>query len=287
MSTAAASTTSTSRAPLRRAGLTTGAFTAFMAAAALGAIAGPSPESTTAGAAPAELSAATFEVATLSAADRTEIADRAQRSSRSADREAVPTVEDEPEIVGTRYTTAPLNVRTKAKADAKVITVLDPGTKVKITDEKKGDYRQIVHKGETRWVTAEYLSKSKPEPKPAGPSRAACASGSSVEAGLTSNTVAVHRAVCNAFPSITTYGGTRGGGGNHGSGRALDIMVSGSTGDQVADYVRAHAAELGVTEIIWAQKIWTTQRASEGWRPMSDRGSSTANHYDHVHVTTR
>ncbi len=91
--------------------------------------------------------------------------------------------------------------------------------------------------------------------------------------------------MCAEFPSVTTYGGTRGGGGNHGTGHAVDIMVSGGTGDEIAAYVRAHAAELGVTEVIWQQRIWTTQRASEGWRGMSDRGSATANHYDHVHVT--
>lgn len=113
-----------------------------------------------------------------------------------------------------------------------------------------------------------------------------CASGSSVESGLSTNAVKVHRAVCAQFPSITSYGGVRSGdGGEHGSGRALDIMVSGAVGDQVADYVRANASRLGVTEVLWAQKIWTTQRASEGWRSMEDRGSSTANHYDHVHVT--
>ena len=30
---------------------------------------------------------------------------------------------------------------------------------------------------------------------------------------------------------------------------------------------------------------WTVQRADDGWRWMEDRGSTTANHYDHVHVT--
>ncbi|MFC6148203.1 MULTISPECIES: hypothetical protein [Mumia] len=113
-----------------------------------------------------------------------------------------------------------------------------------------------------------------------------CASGSSVESGLTANAISVHRAVCAEFPSVTSYGGVRSGdGGEHGTGHALDIMVSGATGDAIADFVRANASKLGVTEVLWAQKIWTTQRGSEGWRPMSDRGSSTANHYDHVHVT--
>jgi hypothetical protein len=62
-------------------------------------------------------------------------------------------------------------------------------------------------------------------------------------------------------------------------------MCTGSLGDSIANYVRAHASELGVSEVIWAQRIWTVQRSSEGWRQMEDRGSSTANHYDHVHVS--
>jgi hypothetical protein len=40
-----------------------------------------------------------------------------------------------------------------------------------------------------------------------------------------------------------------------------------------------------VTEVIWARRIWTVQRNSDGWRSMEDRGSATANHFDHVHVT--
>jgi hypothetical protein len=38
--------------------------------------------------------------------------------------------------------------------------------------------------------------------------------------------------------------------------------------------------------VIYAQKIWSVKRGGEGWRGMSDRGSVTANHYDHVHVST-
>ena len=230
----------------------------------------------------------------LTAEDRADAVERSSRSSRSTARGAVttadqtpePAAEPEPEIVGTRYTTVDLNVRTKPDADAKVVAVLDTADKVKITDVKEGEFRQVVYKDELRWVRAEFLSKTKPDPKPAGPSSAACASGSGVEGGLASTTIAVHRAVCNAFPSVSSYGGTRGGGGNHGSGHALDIMVSGGTGDQIAAYVRAHASQLGVSEVIWAQKIWTVQRAGDGWRWMSDRGGATANHYDHVHVST-
>ena len=62
-------------------------------------------------------------------------------------------------------------------------------------------------------------------------------------------------------------------------------MSSGSLGYAIADYVRAHAGELGVSYVIFAQRIWTVERGGEGWRYMSDRGSTTANHYDHVHVS--
>jgi hypothetical protein len=53
----------------------------------------------------------------------------------------------------------------------------------------------------------------------------------------------------------------------------------------VADFVREHYAELGVSYVIYSQHIWSVERGGEGWRGMSDRGSTTANHYDHVHVS--
>ncbi len=62
-------------------------------------------------------------------------------------------------------------------------------------------------------------------------------------------------------------------------------MVRGSAGQEIADWLRANCKTLGVSELIWAQRIWTVQRSSEGWRAMEDRGGDTANHYDHVHVS--
>ena len=93
-------------------------------------------------------------------------------------------------------------------------------------------------------------------------------------------------AVCALFPGVSSYGGLRpGDGGDHGSGRALDIMVSTDLGNEIAAYLQAHAGELGVAQLIWRQRIWTTERPGDGWRWMEDRGSATANHYDHVHVS--
>ena len=124
-------------------------------------------------------------------------------------------------------------------------------------------------------------------PASAGLSTAPCPTGSDVESGLVSNGITVHRAVCAAFPEVQTYGGVRpGDAGDHGTGHAVDIVIpNSSTGDQIAAWVRSHASDLGVSQVIWSQHIWTVQRSSEGWRLMEDRGSATANHYDHVHVT--
>lgn len=103
--------------------------------------------------------------------------------------------------------------------------------------------------------------------------------------GVSPNIVKVHQAVCAAFPEITTYGTFRGDG-EHSQGLAVDIMVSGDRGWEVAEFVRANFSDLGVNYIIYSQQIWSVDRSGEGWRGMEDRGSTTANHYDHVHVTT-
>jgi hypothetical protein len=143
-------------------------------------------------------------------------------------------------------------------------------------------------------VSAGYLTDEKPveettseesEPAAAGDVDATCTNGSSVPSGVSPNVVAVHEAVCANFPELTSYGTFRSDG-EHGQGLAIDIMVSGERGWQVADFVRAHYSELGVSYIIYAQNIWSVERGGEGWRAMEDRGSTTANHYDHVHVTT-
>jgi hypothetical protein len=87
-----------------------------------------------------------------------------------------------------------------------------------------------------------------------------------------------------------TLGGTRASAtdpGGHPSGKALDYMVLSDTalGDAIAQYHIAHWDELGVEYIIWQQRMLSSPGGS--WAPMEDRGSPTANHYDHVHVNYR
>ncbi|NYF97295.1 hypothetical protein [Janibacter cremeus] len=101
--------------------------------------------------------------------------------------------------------------------------------------------------------------------------------------GLGPNASAVYSAVRNQFPDITNIGGYRAGDpGDHGSGRAADIMVSGARGDQVAAWLQQNAGSLNIKYVIWKQRIW---RPGSSWSYMEDRGSATANHYDHVHVS--
>jgi hypothetical protein len=201
--------------------------------------------------------------------------------------------------------------------------VLDRAEKLPVTGRSRGEWDEVIHAGRAFWVAGDYLARNKPEPEqpeqsadqpeqsepkeqsveqaseqepvtepetepesavaPGGVSTAPCASASSIESGITSAAVTVYRTVCARFPTIGSYGGWRGDG-EHSSGRAIDVMVSGDLGWQVAEFLRANSSSLGLYDIIYSQRIWTQDRSSEGWRYISDRGSTTANHYDHVHV---
>jgi hypothetical protein len=192
-----------------------------------------------------------------------------------------------PKITGTKYTTTDVNLWTLPLTGV-LLDVLPKGTKVSVTGKVDGLYAEVVSDGKSRWVKAQYLSATKPVASTSGSiSQAACASGSGVEDGLTQDAIRVHRAICAKFPDITSYGGLRSGdsGSEHSTGHALDIMVSGAEGQEVADWLKANYKKLGVSQLIWQQHIWTVQRSSEGWRAMEDRGGATATHYDHVHVT--
>jgi hypothetical protein len=185
------------------------------------------------------------------------------------------------------WTTEALNLWDGPGEKAKKLGVIDPLTKVSVTGRRQMGRAQIVLDGQSRWVTATYLAQEKPKPEPkepAGPSLGgACANGSSIDAGRAS-LYEIHEVVCANWPEITSYGTWRSDG-EHGQGRAIDIMVSGETGWDIAEFLRANYSALGIEYIIYAQQMWSVERSGEGWRGMSDRGSTTANHYDHVHVT--
>lgn len=199
--------------------------------------------------------------------------------SRSAERPPLPNVaEGEQRIEGLRYAVTGLDIHASAKSSSPVLAKVAVGDTVDITDKHRGDWAQIMHKGLPRWVKASGLAKE----MPLGTSP--CASGSSAERGLLPDTIKVHRAVCAKFPSIVRYGGVAGRG-EHATGHSLDIMVSSDVGSEIALFLQENRAELGVEYLIWRQQIWRPS-TSASWRGMSSRGSATANHMDHVHVTT-
>ncbi|SDS89151.1 SH3 domain-containing protein [Microlunatus soli] len=67
-----------------------------------------------------------------------------------------------PSVVGTRYATTELLVRSTAGSDYRTVATVDRGDTVKITGRTSNGRAQIVYDGSVRWVTAQYLSSSKP-----------------------------------------------------------------------------------------------------------------------------
>ncbi|MEU7003824.1 hypothetical protein [Nonomuraea sp. NPDC046570] len=114
-------------------------------------------------------------------------------------------------------------------------------------------------------------------------------------AGLTPRMISVRDEVLRNFPMPYNYGCLRPGDpGEHGKGRACDFMMSSGgrmasgadadRGDALAQWLIDNGNRLGVMYIIWKQRYYDI-RTGGGWDPMSDRGGTTANHWDHVHVS--
>ena len=264
---------------------------------------GPAPQAVAAAeegrrdaAADALRTAAAFRAEERTSRDRTGSPGRATPVERtSADEGPTPV----PAVLGRLWVTTKVNIRSGPSASGDRIGSLEAGARADITGVTKSGWTQVVTDRRAGWVRSTYLSKSKPTPQPrlqpkpqpkrapSGVSGASCSISPSIESHLTSNARSVYRAVCAAFGrSVSSFGGYRpGDGGDHGSGRAVDIMVSGQPGWDIARYVQAHARQLHVTYVIYQQKIWLAGHPTGQWRTMGDRGSRTANHYDHVHVS--
>lgn len=202
----------------------------------------------------------------------------------------------DPDVVraaGSMFALTDLNVRGTASAKSTVLGTIPAGTKVALGQLTLNGLRQVSFKGHAGWVNPKSLSKTKPTAEQVakasgGTTMAACRLGAAVESGLQPKTVLLYRSVCALFPKIKDYGGVRPDSmPYHPSGRALDIMlptIGDPIGDTIAAYVIAHASEFNVDHVIYRQRIWLP---GMGWRGMEDRGSATANHYDHVHVTIK
>jgi hypothetical protein len=142
------------------------------------------------------------------------------------------------------------------------------------------------------------VAKPKPKPKPKPVAKATSSGSDSAEAPSSSYSTSISgqcgsiglnndaARLCSAVDSIFhlgSIGGYRANAGEHSTGQAVDFMISSrSQGDSIAAWVQSHVGEFNVQYVIWRQRYW---EPGSSWDPMEDRGSPTANHYDHVHVT--
>ncbi len=191
-----------------------------------------------------------------------------------------------PAVVGQKYATTALILRSGSGDVFTSYGDAPAGARLDVTGRVENGRAQIVYNGAVRWVTAKYLSDTAPGPVGGGGGSANVVGA----AGLTANSRQVLAELQAKFPEIRSYGGVRPDSiPDHPSGRAIDAMTytDAALGQRVADYIRANATRLNVEYVIHNQRIYSVARSSEGWRYMADRGSVTANHKDHVHITVR
>ena len=89
----------------------------------------------------------------------------------------------------------------------------------------------------------------------------------------------------STYPAVLSVGGVRPDAiADHPTGHALDVIVGGNTalGDTINADVLSQSSRFGVKYTIWQQ---TEHMPSGAAMFMANRGSATANHRDHVHVS--
>lgn len=196
--------------------------------------------------------------------------------------------------------TTHVNMRSGPGMSHGVLLVLSPSESVTATGQASGVWRQVTTKsGQTGWASGNYLRDGGASSTTTTTTASAVKPATSVSlpgyAGLKPNARAALQRVLDKYPEIRTIGGQRASSAyssDHPNGRAIDVMIpswgsaSGvSLGDRIAADFQANAGEFNITYIIWRQKQWTAAYPQRGWRVMADRGSATANHYDHVHIS--
>ncbi|MGV8910864.1 MAG: SH3 domain-containing protein [Propionicimonas sp.] len=195
----------------------------------------------------------------------------------------------------TRYVNAvdvPLKAGTLV-GSAKVAT-LAFAQAMRTTGRTKNGFTQVIWDGGTRWVSTGFLSKTAPPAAapatsvtPADPGDLGSSSLNKLEPYGKAAVVAVRA----EFPKIKTIYGWRSSSSyssDHPNGRATDNMIpdyksNKALGDALAAWVIANGKRLHVTYLIWRQRSYTISRGT--WKNMANRGSDTANHMNHVHIS--
>jgi hypothetical protein len=206
--------------------------------------------------------------------------------------EPVPEV---PGVIGQMFTTEALRIRSGPGTHARILAVIFRGGTVDLTGTVEGDWVQVIYEGAVAWAHGDYLSDTEPEPEPVVLKAGSYpATGLSVESGLQPNALNLLRALAYEFPEIETFWGVaeRSTPSDHPTGHAVDVMIpswdspaGADLGWRIARWVKDRHRDYGITYMIFRQQIWSVDRDDEGWRWMADRGDSSANHYDHIHIS--
>lgn len=209
--------------------------------------------------------------------------------------------------------TGSVYVRSGASSSSRALGVLRKGQTVAVAGAvRNGKWQPVRFDGRLGYVSNRYLTRvagaavartAKPAARKAvattarpGYASLPVARSVSMPRGVTSRGAAVGAEVRRSFPQVATILGRRNDpGSDHNSGRAVDIMLPGNhkaaaqqaLGQAIANHMVANAGRLGISYVIWNQRIWSTQRRAEGWRRMANRGSDNANHRNHIHVSVR
>lgn len=189
---------------------------------------------------------------------------------------------DKPVAVEYRWTSGNVNLRSGNGTTYAVIDVVPAGEKVTFLESKGGWARVVSSKG-TGWISESLLSKNS-------------------VATLQPDTLTVMNAVRARYSSaISSIGGIRPGSVGHSAGKAADIMIknyrspaSVAKGDDMAQFLINNRASLGISYLIWQDKIWLGP--ARGWEEYSKSGkygnqfagnwNDTTLHMDHIHVET-
>jgi len=189
--------------------------------------------------------------------------------------------------VAKRYTTTAVNVRSGPDTSYSKVGLAGAGATISVTGKTSNGWSQVTWLGALRWVNSLYLSAKAPT------ATAPKTPGAWMLPKVKPQTQSLVNTIRSLFPQIkTVYGWRAGSTGDHGNGLAADFMIPNyktntALGWQIANYAKAHAKQLKVQYIIYQQQIWNVDQASKGWRKMANRGSDTANHKDHVHISVK
>jgi hypothetical protein len=106
--------------------------------------------------------------------------------------------------------------------------------------------------------------------------------------GMQPTTEQAWKKLKTAFPGMNFWGGMdrkyHDKNSDHWYGKAFDINSTRAKMDTAADWLMNNFDALKLKYVIWEQQI--NSNDGRGWRDMKDRGSVTANHFDHIHAST-